>query len=741
MDRILKLERVHARGIVRGSIRILGLNQISQRSILDDAKFVVARFQVLELVGALRIGGRGGHNVACRVQQFDSHTLVELLASIQRLGTVAIAVDRALEGVVGCEAEIDLVLGGAGVVQGELCSRVLGLLQLLEQVRLLNLHRVLSCRELAEGVRTIGRSRGGCGDVSILVQQVDGDSAESLLARTHRRVTVLVVVDRTRHGVVLCVTEVHIGDIRIITREGNGVGLRVCRTAGVFGLLEASELARRIHLDRVGTVQQAGEVVISRGVSGGGCDNVARAVDQGDSHAREVDVIPVLRLIAVFILVDVARDRVLLHVTEVHVLANGVVRVECDCTGGIVLRAIRVFGLSQVGEIAILDDLDRVGACAKLSEGVITIRVSRGGGNNCSGCVHEVHGHTVEALFTGGVGRGVILIEVDLTREAMLDGDRRACLVVVQVDVVGRQVLEFDVVGDGLAIGSVIQANCHVQRGVASRGQVANGPHSAIHVVSAGRSTGLARIRGTRHVAGGAHEGFGLHEGDAVRQLLQNLGVRGQALTRVCGVDAEGYFITGRERRGIGSNALVECHVEGRGDGDLEGFAGEDRLVRGGLGCCDCNRFVGHAIGVIGSLDRDDQGDRGATLDRGGLAVDVDAVGLDIAPRSRVRGPVVIASSRSVSLGLSAFHDLTTARVVRGRVLDADLRGVNSISGLDLDRPGHDGCPLGTTACTGANCRVADVRQGAVDGHIRQVGVTGVGRGDAEGAVFTLTDQ
>ena len=431
----------------------------------------------------------------------------------------------------------------------------------------------------------------------------------------------------------------------------------------------------------------------------------------------------------------------LLHVTEVHVLTNGVVRVERNCTGGIVLRAIRVFGLSQVGEIPILDDLDRVGARGELGEGVITIRVGRGGGNNCSGCVHKVHGDTVEALFTGGVGRGVVLIEVDLTREAVLDGDRRACLVVVQVDVVKRQILEFDVVGDGLAICSIVQANCHVQRGVASRGQVANGPHSTIRIVGACSGAGLARVRGTRHVAGGAHEGFGLHEGDAVRQLLQNLGVRGQALPRVCGVDAEGYFITGRERRGIGSNALVECHVEGRGDGDLEGFAREDRLVRGSLGCCDCNRFVGHAIGVIGSLDRDDQGDRGATLDRGGLAVDVDAVGLDIAPRSRVRGPVVIASSRSVSLGLSAFHDLTTARVVRGRVLDADLRGVNSISGLNLDRSGHDGRPLGTTACTGANCRVADVRQGAVDGHIRQVGITGVGRGDAEGSVFTLTDQ
>ena len=276
---------------------------------------------------------------------------------------------------------------------------------------------------------------------------------------------------------------------------------------------------------------------------------------------------------------------------------------------------------------------------------------------------------------------------------------------------------------------------------MASRGQVANGPYSTVRIVGACSGAGLARVRGTRHVAGGAHEGFGLHEGDAVRQFLQNLGVRRQALTRVCGVDAEGYFVAGRERRGIGGDALVQRDVEGRGDSDLEGFAGEDRLVRGGLGCCDCNRFVGHAISVIGSLDRDDQGDRCAALDRGGLAVDVDAVGLDVTPRSRGRGPVVIASCGSVRLGLSAFHDLTAARIVRGRVLDADLRGVNSISGLDLDRAGHDGCPLGTAAGAGANCRVADVRQGAVDGHIRQVGITGVGRGDAEGSVFTLTDQ
>ena len=33
------------------------------------------------------------------------------------------------------------------------------------------------------------------------------------------------------------------------------------------------------------------------------------------------------------------------------------------------------------------------------------------------------------------------------------------------------------------------------------------------------------------------------------------------------------------------------------------------------------------------------------------------------------------------------------------------------------------------------------MRQGAVNGHIRQVGVTCVGRGDTEGTVFTLTNQ
>ena len=161
----------------------------------------------------------------------------------------------------------------------------------------------------------------------------------------------------------------------------------------------------------------------------------------------------------------------------------------------------------------------------------------------------------------------------------MLDGDRRRGLVVVQVDVVGRQVLEFDVVGDGLAIGSVIQANCHVQRGVASRGQVADGPHAGSCIVGTGGVTGLACIRGSRHIAGRAHEGFGLHEGDTVGELLQNLGVRRKALTRISSVNAEGYFVTGRESRSVGRNRLVEYHVESRGDSDLEGFAGEDSLV------------------------------------------------------------------------------------------------------------------------------------------------------------------
>ena len=431
----------------------------------------------------------------------------------------------------------------------------------------------------------------------------------------------------------------------------------------------------------------------------------------------------------------------LLHVPKIDVLTNRVIRVKRDRTGGVVLCAVGVLGLGQVDELAILDDLHRVGTRVEPCEGVVTICISRRGGNNCSGCVHKVHGDTIEALFTGCVGRGVILIEVHLARETVLDGDGRRGLVVVQVHVVGRQILEFNVVGDGLAICSVVQTNCHVQRGVASRGQVADGPHSTVHIVGACSGAGLARIRGSRHVAGGAHEGFGLHEGDAVRQFLQNLGVRGESLTRIPGVDAEGYFVAGRESRSVGRNRLVECHVEGRGDSDLEGFAGEDRLVRGCLSCCNCNRFIGHAISVIRRLDWDDERDRCAALNRVGLAVDIDAVRLNVAPRARVRGPVVIASRRSVSLGLSAFHDLAAAGVVRGRVLDGDLRGVNSVAGLDLDRSGHNGCPLRTTAGAGANRCVADVRQGAVDSHIRQVGVTGVGRGDTESAVFTLADQ
>ena len=299
----------------------------------------------------------------------------------------------------------------------------------------------------------------------------------------------------------------------------------------------------------------------------------------------------------------------LLHVPEIDVLANRVIRVERNRTGCIVLRAIGILGLGQVGELAILHDLDRVGTRIEPSEGVVTIRVGRRGGNNRASLVHQVNGDAIEALFTGSVGRGVILIEVHLARETVLDGDRRRGLVVVQVHVVGRQILEFDVVGNGLAIGSVIQANCHVQRCVASRGQVTDGPHAGSCIVGTGGVTGLACIRRSRHVAGGAHEGFGLHEGDTIKELLRNLGVRRKALARVRSVNAEGYFVAGRESRSVGRNRLVECHVEGRGDGDLEGFAGEDSLVRGGLGCRNCNRFVGHTIGVIRSLDRDDQGD------------------------------------------------------------------------------------------------------------------------------------
>ena len=72
----------------------------------------------------------------------------------------------------------------------------------------------------------------------------------------------------------------------------------------------------------------------------------------------------------------------LLDVAEVDVLADRVVGVQGDRAGGVVLGAVRILGLGQLGELAGLGDLDRVGSGVEAGEGVVAVRVGLGGGDD-----------------------------------------------------------------------------------------------------------------------------------------------------------------------------------------------------------------------------------------------------------------------------------------------------------------------------------------------------------------------
>ena len=429
----------------------------------------------------------------------------------------------------------------------------------------------------------------------------------------------------------------------------------------------------------------------------------------------------------------------LLDVAEVDVLLDGVVRVQGHGPGGVVLRGVRVLGLVEVGDCAGLGDLDGVVADGQAREGVVAVRVGCGGGDDITVGAEQFDGDVLEALFAVVVGGGVVGVVVHLAGQAVLDRDRGLGGVVVRVLIVLGRVHEGRRVVERLAVGALVELDGDEQRGVLAGEEVADLPGGAVE--GAGGVGALTFTGQPGGVAGGALVRLGGHEGGAGGEGFLDLEVGGLALADVAGVDAVGDLVAGLQVGSVGDDGLVEGDVEREGHGDLDRLGRQDGAVVRGLGGRDRDGLVGDAGRVIGGLDGRDDRDRCAGLDRGGLAVDVDAVGLHIGPRGRGGGPVVVASGGAGCHGVALVHDFAAAGVVGGGVFDGDLRGVDTRACTDLEGAGEDGCPFGATGVAALDGGVADVGQDAVDGHVGQVRVTGVGGGDAVLAVFTLADH
>ena len=563
---------------------------------------------------------------------------------------------------------VDLDHAG-GVVLGAV--RVLGLLKLLEQVGGLHLDGVLAGGQLGEGVRAVRLGRGCRDRCPGLVEEVDGDAVESGLTVVEGLGAVLVVVDGAGDRVVLGVSEVDVGNVRVVAREGDGLRARVGVTRGVLGLFGGGQRAGLVDGDRVGSVAEAGEGVVAVRVGRRGGHDGAGGVNELHGDATLGQVARVLRLIAVLIEVDVAGDRVLLDVAEVDVLLDGVVRVQGHGPGGVVLHGVRILGLVEVGDCAGLRDLDGVVAGGQAREGVVAVRVGCGGSDDITVGAEQFDGDVLEALFAVVVGGGVVGVVVHLAGQAVLDGDRGLGGVVVRVLIVLGRVHEGRRVVERLAVSALVELDGHEQRGVLAGEEVADLPGGSVE--GAGGVGALTFAGQPRGVAGGALVRLGGHEGGAGGEGFGDLDVGGLTLAGVAGVDAEGDGVAGREVVSVGDDGLVQGHVERDDQGDLDGLGRQDGSVVRGLGGGDRDGFVGDAGGVVGRLDGHDQRDGGARLDGGGLSVDVDAVGLHVRPRGRGGGPVVVASCGGGGHGVALVDDLTAAGVGRGGVLNGDL--------------------------------------------------------------------
>ena len=200
--RVVVVQRDGLRGVVLRGVRVTGLLEASDGAILNDRDGVGACGELIEGVCAVRIRHGRGHNGAVRVAQLNGHALVELLVRVQRAGAVAVAVDRALDEVVGHVAEVDVLLGRVGLVQGDRLGRVVqrrvGVARLLgvgQGTVLDDLHGVGAVGQLVEGVHAVRVSLRRRDNGSILIEQLHGLLGVAGLAGVQSTGAVVVAVD------------------------------------------------------------------------------------------------------------------------------------------------------------------------------------------------------------------------------------------------------------------------------------------------------------------------------------------------------------------------------------------------------------------------------------------------------------------------------------------------------------------------------------------------------------------
>ena len=339
---------------------------------------------------------------------------------------------------------------GGGVLDG---VRVLGLVEVGEGTVLDDRDGVVAGGQLLEGVGTVRVRRGGGDDLTVLVSQFDGLVGVALLAGAVRLGAVTVTVDEAVDGVVRHITEVNVVLGGVVLTQGHrfgGVVLRGVRVLGLFGVGEFSVLDDR---DGVGTVGQVLEGVVAVRVGRRGGDDLTVLVEELDDDAGVSGFCAVLVAVARVVAVDGARQGVVVHVAEIDVRRGRVVVVQRDGFRGVVLRGVRVTGLLEASDGAILNDRDGVGACGELIEGVGTVRVRRGRGHNSAVRVAQLNGHALVEFLIRVQRAGAVAVAVDRALDEVVGH-------VAEVDVLlGRVGL---VQGDRL--GRVVQRRVGVAR-------------------------------------------------------------------------------------------------------------------------------------------------------------------------------------------------------------------------------------------------------------------------------------
>ena len=293
---------------------------------------VVSRRQGLEadVTATVRGAGLTGRR-ACAVEQVDRDARQVGLAAILRVVGVLIEVDMRGEDRGGVDA-LDRVLRIAG--RQRVLRQHVGKFADRRAARLYDLNLIIAWGEAGKAhIAAAVRGPGFARRVAVPVQQQHRDTGQIGLATVLCLVGVLVGVDMGNEG-----------------RGGEDAFDRILRVARRQGVLRENvrrfgngRARRRYHLDLIVARRQAGEADIAAGVRRAGLTRRdTRAVEQVDGDARQIGFAAILRLVGIFVGVDMrgegrggedALDRVLRVARRQRVFGQDVRRLGDRCAG------------------------------------------------------------------------------------------------------------------------------------------------------------------------------------------------------------------------------------------------------------------------------------------------------------------------------------------------------------------------------------------------------------------------